>query len=175
VYYDTLATAAYIGPIPPTPAVKKKIYLAGLIHTNVQDTLNWRLGARAELDGDFEVLDPLRGKEHIYQRGGDSEADRTGGLVTTMMSPRALMQRDFADVRAADVILANLYDYISGRPLTGTIYELAWAWERHKPVVAFCPNGYWIREHPFVSETVSEWFTDHLDATDYIKKMWRGW
>lgn len=148
----------------------KKCYLSGLINTAVLQTLEWRLKARRDLKEKFEVIDPLRGKEKIYY-GHDAVADQTNGMRSGVMSNRQLLLRDYRDVHSVDVLLVNLDDYAGGRPLVGTLFELAWAWESRIPIVGFAPEDCWIREHCFIQEVVGEMFSSLDEAIRYLVEV----
>jgi nucleoside 2-deoxyribosyltransferase len=115
--------------------------------------------------GDQQILlrDPLRGKGNLASTTAD------GGLTTTVSTAADIMRRDYRDVISCDIILAHLDAFGSTRPLTGTIMELGWAWERHTPVLAVAAeSNYLMRSHPMVSQTVSHYFTNLGDAWQFI-------
>ena len=135
----------------------KTVYLAGLIATEHPETFAWRQQADLLLRGKFQVLSPLRGKEQLYDKVLSTTTD--GGLTSTKHTNRDIIMRDYQDVSRSDIILVNLEVYGSKRALLGTIYELAWAWDRKIPVVAICnSNNYLMRQHPFVEQTVCHYF-----------------
>jgi len=88
-------------------------------------------------------IDPLCGKnlKSISSDGNTSD-----------IPSRAYMLRDYYNVKNADLIIVNLDTFGGNRPLIGSIYELAWAWETHKPVIAIGKNNLYI-DHPFIQET----------------------
>jgi nucleoside 2-deoxyribosyltransferase len=147
----------------------KTIYLAGFISTDYPQTYEWRKKAWQLLHGPyFEILSPLRGKENLGVQSND------GGLTSTVNTSRDIILRDFHDVKRSDVILANLENYGSPRPLLGTIYELGWAWEQQKPVVAVCSlENTLMRKHPFVVETVSHYFETVEEACKFTDDYYR--
>jgi len=131
----------------------KTIYLAGFISTEHPETFAWRQEALSWLSGYFKVLSPLRGKQDLKAESKD------GGLTTTKHTNRDIIARDYGDVLRSDLFLVHLENFGSTRPLLGTIYELAWAWDRKIPVVAICnSNNYLMRQHPFVEQTVCHYF-----------------
>jgi len=145
----------------------KSIYLAGLISTEKQESLTWRRAARRKFFNDYEdklvILDPMRGKWDLEQQS------QNGGLTDPAFTSTDIIRRDYGDVSQADIILVNLNDFGSSRPLVGTIMELAWAWEQKKLVIAIAgPNVTWLRDHPFVKECVSHWFSSVDAAIEFI-------
>lgn len=114
--------------------------MAGLISTDHPKSLEWRREVTPTLEeAGFEVRDPLAGKGNIKCLTSD------GGMTVTNTPNRAILLRDRQDVREADIILANLDLFDSGRPMLGTIAELGWAWDAQKPVVAYVPL---LGDHP---------------------------
>jgi nucleoside 2-deoxyribosyltransferase len=157
------------------PKQQKVVYLAGFISTDHPETFTWRQEAWQRLlamfpldQADFEVLSPLRGKENL------GSVTKDGGITTTKNTSRDIILRDFHDVKRSDVILVNLENYGSTRPLLGTIYELAWAWIFDLPVVAICSkDNYLMRNHPFVIETVGHYFETTKEACDFVAEYYR--
>jgi nucleoside 2-deoxyribosyltransferase len=143
---------------------KPVVYLAGLISTDFPESLKWRTWVTPLLEAaEFCVLSPLRGKESL------SEISRDGGLTHPDLTQKDIVIRDYQDILSADLILVNLYNFGSPRPLLGTIAELAWAWEHHIPVIAVCyEDDYVMRKHPFLSEFVSHYFSDLAYAAEFI-------
>jgi nucleoside 2-deoxyribosyltransferase len=143
----------------------KKIYLAGLISTEKPESIQWRLDATANLH-DFIILSPMRGKQNL------SAASKDGGITSETNTSKDIILRDYHDVMEADLILFNLNTWESQRPLLGTIYELAWAWEHKKRSFAVCEDkDYLMRNHPFVKETISHYFTNLKDCYDFIRRQ----
>ncbi len=146
------------------------IYLAGLISTEKPESINWRGVARLwlrrlALDEDKEVLilDPMRGKHDLK----DATPDK--GLTDPRFTSTDIILRDYSDVMHADIVLANLNDFGSDRPLVGTLMELAWAWEHRKIVIAVCDDKEQLmHSHPFVRSAVSHWFNGLEEACRFI-------
>lgn len=147
------------------------IYLAGFISTDHPETFAWREEAERSLQGralknrftHLDVLNPCRSKGELRAFSKD------GGVTSENLTPRDIILRDYHDVTHSNVILVNLDNYGSTRPLVGTICELAWAWEERIPVVAFCsPDNYLMRNHPFIQEFVSHYFDTLEDAVEFI-------
>jgi len=147
----------------------KTIYLAGLISTEYPESLIWRGAAKRllldladEHGKDVNVLDPLRGK------GDLSRTSKDGGVTAdAVFTPGDIILRDFHDVLISDIILVNLNDFGSPRPMVGTFYELAWAWDHKKLVVAVGGNKL-MRTHPFVVQSVTHYFDTAEEACRFI-------
>lgn len=121
-----------------------KVYLAGYITGSViEQCIEWRKKIRehyAMQDWDIIFLDPLNGK-YINTISED-------GLKSNVPA-HAIIHRDFQSVTKSDLIVVNTDTFGGERPLTGTICELAWAWEHHIPIVMIS-NEEKYSEHPFL-------------------------
>jgi len=141
---------------------KPVVYLAGLISTQAQQSLDWRPYITPRLEnGGFEVLSPMRGKDPCKLLNG--------GLTDPTLTSHDIILRDSIDVKRSDVILAHLETFGGGRALLGTIAELAWAWQLRIPVVGIAAScNHLMRNHPFVKEFVSHYYETVGDAADFI-------
>ena len=141
---------------------KPVVYLAGLISTEVPESLDWRLKVEPRLtEAGFEVLSPMRGK--------NPKALVQGGLVDPNVTSKDILMRDFHDVKRANVILAHLEIFGGNRSLLGTIAELAWAWQLTTPVVGIADlQNSLMRNHPFVREFISHYHCNIYDAAEFI-------
>lgn len=147
-----------------------KIYLAGLISTEKPGSIHWRGVARVLLsrlaawnDKEIEILDPMRGKHDLAESSPDK------GLTDPRFTSSDIILRDYHDVDMANIILVNLNDFGSERPLVGTLMELAWAWEHRKLAIAVCDDSNLLmRNHPFVRSAVSHWFNNLEEACKFI-------
>ncbi|KKL99948.1 hypothetical protein LCGC14_1809300 [marine sediment metagenome] len=151
--------------------MQQVVYLAGFISTEHPETFEWRnrVGFTLQQVHGFQTLSPLRGKAELTRTSTD------GGISSTEHTPHDIILRDFGDIARSDLVLVNLNTYGSTRPLVGTIFELAWAWEHRKPVIAFCEaDNYLMRKHPFVQESVAHYFEAEQEAVKYIlHNYWR--
>ncbi len=139
----------------------KRIYLAGLISTDYPQSLDWRREVTPRLAKHFEVLNPLRGMLN------KSFVD--GGLNHPDLSSKDITLRDRSDVLSSDIILAHLDTFGSPRPLTGTIAELAWAWEIHIPVIGVAEtDNSLMRSHPFIVEFVAHYFNTLEESIRFV-------
>lgn len=148
----------------------KTVYLAGLISTSRPDSLYWRLEAEQQLKDWCTILSPMRGKHELVKTSKD------GGITDPALTPKDIILRDYNDVQESDVILAHLDDFGNERPLLGTIYELGWAWQLRKPVVAIAsPDNGLMRTHPFVRDTVAHYCENLNDAVNILRRhfLWK--
>jgi len=130
--------------------MKYSIYLAGYIQGEcIQKCITWREYIAQRLFGlNIDFLDPLCGKNIASITPDGLKSDR---------SAHAIVHRDRASVKKADMIIANMDTFGSGRGLCGTICELAWAFDWGKPIIMIT-NEPKYRDHPFLSYFASETF-----------------
>ena len=129
-------------------------YLAGYISgKKIEECSSWRKKLREHYDNwKFETkypicwLDPLNGK--------DFEEIDGEGLHAKGVTPEAIVHRDYQCVKSSDMVIANLDTFGCQRPLTGTMFELAWAYDAHKPVIVIATDENYTK-HPFITETAS--------------------
>lgn len=147
-----------------------KVYLAGTIYTDDDYFQRWRKEASAFLANHGVVpLSPLAQKE--------VNTSTDGGITSCIPSDDILM-RDWTMVRSAHLILANLKLVgDSGepvkKPLIVTFFEMAWAWEQKKPVIAVVePGNYLFEKHPFLAGTITHSFPTLEQALDNIVSYW---
>lgn len=140
-------------------------YMAGLIDPNCPESYRWRKEAQKLWGQNFHLIDPI--SKELKQETGI--AFWTKGMYADAVNSPTIVLKDWYQVERADFLIVNFNTWTSERPLTGTIFELAWAWLLKKPVVGFgtdISTNY--RNHPFVQQAVMAWFKDCDDALDYI-------
>ena len=112
-------------PILPMPvrAGRKKIYLSGpIMDEHEGEARKWREVAKAHLQEQFAILDPMR------RNFKDREVDSANEIV----------EFDLQDVRDADILLVNY-----NKPSIGTSMEVFYAAHNlGKFVIAFSPFGF---------------------------------
>ncbi len=150
------------------------IYLCGYINGNkLDECLSWRKKIRNHYDNwkgkekyPISWLDPMNGKnlESISSDGNKSD-----------IPARAFMLRDYHGVKEANLLIVNLDTFQEKRPLLGTIYELAWAFQDHKPVIAIGTDKNYI-EHPFIKETIVSLFptVEELIKSKLVNYYFKG-
>jgi nucleoside 2-deoxyribosyltransferase len=151
-----------------------KVYLAGTINTNDDYFQRWRYEAARYLKNyGIMPLSPLVSKELNSS---------TDGGITSNVPNSAIMIRDRAMVNSSHLVLANLKmvgdNGPCDKPFIGTFYELAWAWDAHKPVIAVVePDNYLFNEHPFLKDTsITQKFATLEEALQNIVEYWNwGW
>lgn len=137
-----------------------RVYLAGPIaHTTVDEACIWRQVVAGVLsDSGIDVRDPMRMKRETLRTmigdnriGDDFNSYKNAG---TFFTSRAIMSRDFNDVKQSDVLLVNLLG--TTVPSLGTIMELAWAYALQKPAIVVIEESGNVHEnHPMIHEAMS--------------------
>lgn len=115
----------------------------------------------------IETLSPLRGKAALGYAEKISTDFHDYQDLGHFYTAKAIMTRDFNDVKRADALLVNLLgcDAVS----IGTVMELAWAFQMQKPaVVAMEAVGNPHDRHPMVAEAAHFRVTSLADAVDAV-------
>ncbi len=131
-----------------------KIYLAGYIQREVLDLcIAWR---RQIIDhyNDWKGhekypivwLNPLNGKIIACMKEEK---------IKSSIDSNAITDRDYQSVISSNLIIANMDTFGQNRPLIGTMCELAWAYDRHTPVIMITKEKQYL-EHPFLKRFVSQ-------------------
>ena len=148
------------------------VYLAGPIAgISGVDATDWRHYSLARLEiHAIECLSPMRAKHSLVEQEKISTNYHDYEKFGTFFTSKAIMARDFNDVRRCDVLLVNLLG--APRPSLGTVVELAWAFAMQKPaVVAIEAQGNPNDGHPLIHEAVPfrvETLDDAIDAVAVI-------
>lgn len=129
-----------------------KVYLAGFIQgSKLKECTEWRVKIREYYDiwkgnGRYPIewLDPLN--------SGECQISDDG--LTSELPPNMIVHKDYMSVKHADLIVANMDTFGESRPLTGTICELAWAYNDHKPIIMITTDRKYA-EHPFLKTFAS--------------------
>jgi hypothetical protein len=149
----------------------KKGYLCGLINPNSMGSYLWRKQIREMMsDTDMEFIDPLRGKSDTAT---DPTCKSSEGMNATTICRREIVMRDYNDVKRADIIIVCMDKFNSPRPPTGTLYELAWAWQLRIPVIAFDFGEPFYPDHPFIAESITVWVPNGLGGC--VKRLKEYW
>lgn len=126
---------------------KKSIYLAGNISSDIE-TYKWREKATQLLEAQYTILNPAANKFNkmlIKHHKTDIEEFKKDAV---RKSQGILIVKDYQLVNRADIILVNLQIITEDKPMIGTMFELAWAWQLKKPVIAIVADN-WYSKHPF--------------------------
>lgn len=135
----------------------KTVYLAGPISgLGYSGATGWRDAVVADLARyGIEGLSPLRAKEylaHIEDDVGFSETGHEYSHLSPLSTSRGVMVRDHFDATRCDVLLVNLLG--ATKVSTGTVMEIAWAYDRRTPIVVCMePTGN-PHEHAMVNEAI---------------------
>ena len=152
-----------------------RVYLAGYIQGEVIDECvawrkkirefydNWKGGKRYPISW----LDPLNGEDF---------AEISPDGLKGVLPPNAIVHKDYTCIEKCDLIVVNMDRFGKARPLTGTICELAWGWEKHKPIVMITDEIQYI-QHPFLAAFTS-WVVptvDELLDKKIINEFYKAW
>jgi nucleoside 2-deoxyribosyltransferase len=143
--------------------MKPFVYLAGQIEGQTyQGATDWRRSAESRLmDHGILALSPMRGK-HLLA-AGISKDYRDYADKGPFYTAKGIMTRDYNDVARASALLVNLLG-LTNRT-TGTIMELAWAWQLRIPaIVVMERSGNPHDNHPMLEETMPFRFDNMDDA-----------
>jgi len=156
-----------------------KVYLCGYISGAViEQCCNWRKKLINHYDNWLDKygkiksypiswLDPMNG-EAFCEISSD-------GLKGTIPA-HAIVHKDYRCIEICDLVVANMDTFGQTRPLIGTICELAWAWDKHKPIIMVTDN-YAYKAHPFL-EYFTSWIVssvDELISKKIINKFYKSW
>ncbi len=151
--------------------MRRVVYLSGRIaNCTYEEATEARVRARDELARrGWDSLDPMRGKEILSSLATIDEEKASELLGVT---PTAIIQRDFDDVRRADALIVLSGD----QPSWGTAYEWAIAhFLMHKPVVVVAPTsttgGRETRAHPWCKQ-MSSYFAETVDEAIEFLDRW---
>jgi hypothetical protein len=116
---------------------------------------------------EFKCLSPLRGKSYLKDVGKiDDSTQKSPGYRDFLASDQAIMARDSFDTLTCDAVFVNLLG--ATRVSIGTVMEIAWAWEKRKPIV-ICMESNNLHNHPMIRSS-SPFVTTDLDSgIDLIK------
>lgn len=151
------------------------VYLAGLIEGKcIKKCTTWRKRIRDYYDNwkggkryPIVWLDPLN---------GENFAEISPDGLKGSLPPHAIVHKDYMCVDKADLIIANMDTFGSKRGLCGTICELAWAWDKHKPIIMITNEDRY-KYHPFL-EYFSSWIVpsvDELLEKKIVNEFFKAW
>ena len=142
------------------------VYLIGGISGMSYDACtNWREEAKKVLnDVGIAVFSPMRGKHHLSNQDNIATHIKNHKYYNN----DTIVSFDYFDVSRASVGFANF----TGAPRVsiGSLFELAWFFEKRKPVVAiFDEHGY--HDHPFVHAACPFIAQNLYDGIEIIKRL----
>lgn len=148
------------------------VYLAGFIHGSViEQCRGWRKKIRDHYSNykgkEYPIiwLDPMNGEETVSMDG-----------LSSSSPPNAIIHRDYQCVMKSDIVVVNMDTFGADRPLTGTMFELALAWEHHKAIIMIT-NEKKYSDHPFLKNMVSNFTVsvEELLEKKIINFYFKGW
>lgn len=150
------------------------VYLAGYIQGSViEKCVEWRKKIRNTYDnwptGRYPInwLDPLNGENF-----NEISPDGLKGVFPA----NAIVHKDYMCVSKSDLIVVNMDTFGQDRPLTGTICELAWGWDKHIPIIMITNEDKY-KQHPFLSN-FSSWIVPDVDfllEKKIINEFYKAW
>lgn len=146
--------------------MKPTIYLVGALTENVA-THKWRDEASARLGAYFNIINPAGSaydKKLIERANGDPVVFYRW---VKQEHSHLLLPKSLRSVERSDVLLVNFSIEPVGRPMIGSIMEIAWAWQLNKAIVAIKGDGFY-SIHPMIVRAVHAWVKDVEDACDTI-------
>jgi nucleoside 2-deoxyribosyltransferase len=154
-----------------------KIYLAGAINPKtIEQCKEWRSKIKNHYNNykgqKYPIsawLDPLNGEEYLDIKINDFENKELKGNTANI-----ILYKDYKSVIAADLIICNTDTFGSERPLIGTLFELAWAWEHHKPVVVIDSNNL-LRDYPFTQSFIFYNSVEEMLNKKVINLFFKSW
>jgi len=129
----------------------KTVYLIGTLSEDPATHI-WRDEAVKLLQG-FNTINPAAS---IYDRKLLDKSDGDPKVFykwTRKKVSEILLPKSFQSVIQSDILLANLAIEPVGRPMIGTIFEIAWAWQLNKPIIAIKDDNFY-SQHPMVTKAV---------------------
>ena len=151
------------------------VYLAGYIEKSVIDQcIAWRKKIRTTYDNWKGVerypiifLDPCNGEDwnEIAINGNNKK-----------IPDHAIVSKDRMCVNNADLIIANMDTFGQTRPPIGTISEIVWASEFHKPIITITDDPLY-ENHPFI-KTFTSWYVKSVDELldeKIINQFYKSW
>jgi len=152
-----------------------KVYLAGFINNEVMSQcLEWRKAIRTHYENYKGARYPI---EFLDPCNGEAEADLKNEGLESSVSPKIIMLRDYHSVvKLADITIANMNTFGRNRAPIGTIMEVAWAWEHHKPVIVISNEEVW-KKHPMFSTATCVRVDTYQELLDkkILQFFYKGW
>jgi len=149
------------------------IYLVGSICANVE-TFDWRKRVRDRLNKDnypyVRIIDPFNTEMgvDVLKRANGNEKEFTKYAIET--NAPLILPKDRNYVRLADFLFADLNIYSDEKPIIGSYFELAWAYDQPYTSVIGIYNGdpkkAFHCKHPMVAGAVNIWVKDEQEACD---------
>lgn len=158
----------------------KTVYLAGPIDgLSYAEGIEWRQHAQSTLAVQgIKGLSPQRGKGYIAdlkEIADEMDFSKQEGLSDNPMSTsRGILARDKFDALNCSVLFVNFLG--ATRVSTGTIMEIAWAYQQGKPIIVVLDDDDTLhRNHPMLRETF-DYVVNNIDAgLNIVKGIFEGY
>jgi nucleoside 2-deoxyribosyltransferase len=133
--------------------MSKTVYLAGPITgLDYKGCTDWRQSAKAELAAvGIEAFSPMRCKEYLDGLPTISGHGREYHNMGPLSTPKGVVTRDHYDVHRCDMLLVNLLG--AKQVSIGTMFEMAWAFQKKTPIVLAMDETGGLHDHMFVHQT----------------------
>ena len=119
-----------------------KVYLAGYISgSKLEQCQEWRNRLKQSFPS-VHFIDPMKGESDESIRKNEFKSN---------LPARDIFTKDYHSVKDCDILIANLDTFGASRPLTGTVFEMAWAYDWRKIILTMTTDPNY-RRHPFVRE-----------------------
>jgi len=151
---------------------KYTIYLAGQISENIE-TYNWRRNVIEQLKDckNITIINPCNSE---FNRNLEGDESLFATWPTTAVA-NLLVPKDKNHVLQSDCIIANLNIYSKDKPLIGTLFELAWAYDQsHTMVIGIHDEKFgdkYTIEHPFVRRALDIIVNNEYEACKLVKSI----
>jgi nucleoside 2-deoxyribosyltransferase len=127
-----------------------KVYLAGPIWgLEYDEGQDWRRVVKNSLAPVIDCYSPLRGHEFLRGKGQIVDMYDDHSIRTN----RGILRRDHHDCVTSDLIFINFLD--SRSKSLGTAMEIAWAYDRHIPIIIIMEKSGNLHEHPMINEALT--------------------
>lgn len=148
------------------------IYLAGQISKDTI-TYKWRRTIIEELKyyKNLIIINPCNSKfNQTIKNNSDLFATWPAIPISNLLLPK-----DKNHVLNSDCVIANLNIYSKDKPLIGTLFELAWAYDQPQTMVIGIYNenfgDKYIIEHPFVRQCLNIIVSDEYEACKVVRSV----
>ena len=131
-----------------------------------KDVLDYYKTMKMKLNGKFDVLSPMSGKEYLRTDKKIKAADHTNPVSTN----HAIFERDMWMVSQADIVLVDLSNVLVGVSI-GCVMELAVASYLRKHTIVVISKDNECLNHAFVFEAADILFNNLDSALDYLDDL----
>lgn len=165
---------------------KERIYLVGQISMINELTYLWRKDIREFFKSDeqminnFDIIDPCLNEwiMNIGKKLNKEGENLKRGKIYKQKGMNLIVPKDYNYVLRSTGCIANLNHYDPLKPIIGSLFELAWYYEKQEKFVVGVFDGDWSNDilcnHPFVRSTIDIFCRDHMEAAEIIKDYYMG-